>query len=1360
MKYLFSVPDSLSTNNFCWNNAPGGSTEIQAALETQKEEASPALDGGKIDKFLTGAKGKLKTESFEKLQSSVLASLKNTVSPDFPLVSLGSFNRDAETGIDGTEFNEYLQYLDQMLSGIETMPELHENYSSTEEKRKAYELLTKYDTEEPKAVAELVKSGVEIAKIEARIGLWKALSSTALGTMNEDLKGSWYQNTASFREEAIKKLEDIKLHIFDSSFTGQASFQCSFEKWDGPGDPNFGQTETDYITEEEFLQRILVYSSVSGTEISEAFSTTPSLGKQKTVLEEKIGNTPDGETPDASSVESLQRIEKAERLEKFLDAIEKSSAMEKEGFSNLGTARDNLRRAGTDEGAFNIALASVSTVLKDYSEYYESSDNFWDWGWANDAYRVAAAGGSFGLTEAFGIGAAMNEFENFGQGDASWITESDANLAIALRSVGATEESATIMRQEMQHLQAIQLKKDGGTELNESEQALLEKHEEELPTIKTIAQKAEQYKNSPEGKQKATQRYESLLTSLRGSGDLPPEYLQLLSAGREKSIEGIASKMAFQKSTDEYIEQNGIDSLDGSTILSQYDDMKGLNGFWNWSDENVEMGKEIAKMIVVIIITEVATMGLATGAVYAEAAVMGASIARAGMSAAKVARLAKVAQKGARVFELAQKGSQATKGARILAKGAKTLLSPMAKLSKANARAVALMHKSGKLGKFGQEVLSGAAKFTAVESALFGVEAPDKLFAKFAQNVEMFALFGGAGKIAGKVTGKIGRKVTVEGGKKIITSLATKTGVGPWLAQQGIALTSEFGTFATFQAVETGLMHGEISLNKDELIHLMAFSTMMRFTHGFPNIAKTIGKAPASKTPTNVQLRKSYEKKVAAEKKVFNEKKAKNLKNIEGKNKKNAEALKKQQAKEPELIIERNNLKKEVTNSLKKNVDAMKKGDRLLSENGEPIVIEAPGKRAKSYTLSGRENVQIKIKGKVKTADILLYGDGVCRLKIRGSETYIPIKGKNGEPLIPKRVSESYTKVLKDLAAIEGLKTKVSDGKAEFSKEMERPFETPKKTPAEMTKKELKSEIEATEKKISDEAKHEGKSASQERLETLNGELNTRKTNSVINTLKAVPQSIKGMFEGIKGRLKNLRPREATVKAAAEIKAFRPNLPAGQAWKIAAALVVGMFIPQLVNSTSSGEAPGDEETSDLSAADRQEIEDLLSEIEDTTPVATPVAEEAPAAVITPPKEDPVVVAPLAPRAPVATKKGALPSSQSEPKIELEKRNTLPVAEMKEDPVYDALAKEISEMTNRAKIVRKLSPESLKKMAGDALSFTDKKGRVWFAEISDDKISRRDVKKDLDEDERRRNFHSKKVDGKYYTVYRIKDKSKK
>ena len=70
--------------------------------------------------------------------------------------------------------------------------------------------------------------------------------------------------------------------------------------------------------------------------------------------------------------------------------------------------------------------------------------------------------------------------------------------------------------------------------------------------------------------------------------------------------------------TDNYIKQHGDEGL--PVILQEYNDMKGLYGFWNFTDENAKLTREIAIMVASFILTAGASSVLNVVAVGGKAA--------------------------------------------------------------------------------------------------------------------------------------------------------------------------------------------------------------------------------------------------------------------------------------------------------------------------------------------------------------------------------------------------------------------------------------------------------------------------------------------------------------------------------------------------------------------------------------------------------------------------------------------------------------------------------------------------------------------------------------------------------------------
>lgn len=89
----------------------------------------------------------------------------------------------------------------------------------------------------------------------------------------------------------------------------------------------------------------------------------------------------------------------------------------------------------------------------------------------------------------------------------------------------------------------------------------------------------------------------------------------ILENNKEDAIESLRQTATIVEVTDNYIKQHGDEGL--PVILQEYNDMKGLYGAFNFTDENAKLTREIAIMIASFIVTAGASAiltGLAGGA--------------------------------------------------------------------------------------------------------------------------------------------------------------------------------------------------------------------------------------------------------------------------------------------------------------------------------------------------------------------------------------------------------------------------------------------------------------------------------------------------------------------------------------------------------------------------------------------------------------------------------------------------------------------------------------------------------------------------------------------------------------------------
>nr|HPO05653.1 hypothetical protein [Candidatus Gracilibacteria bacterium] len=245
---------------------------------------------------------------------------------------------------------------------------------------------------------------------------------------------------------------------------------------------------------------------------------------------------------------------------------------------------------------------------------------------------------------------------------------------------------------------------------------------------------------------KAEAKYLALIEALE---DGSMEKMQMLE-NRDQVIEEIAARLLKNWVIKDYIKENG--SQDLPPAWQDLDDMKGLNGFWNFTDENKAMTKEIAIMVASTIAVSLLTAGVGGIALNA---------ARAAVTANRVGKGLKIAKVVKNTADALNKGTKAAKAA-----------------------------------KFAVNTAFQAAAFTATEQALrdvvgYDTWTPDQsLMETFGKNMLVFTAFG--------VGTKFGQLINKKALTQILTQKNLPNFVGksypellemskqlPWLKQIG-----------------------------------------------------------------------------------------------------------------------------------------------------------------------------------------------------------------------------------------------------------------------------------------------------------------------------------------------------------------------------------------------------------------------------------------------------------------------------------------------------------------------------------------------------------------------------------------------
>lgn len=352
--------------------------------------------------------------------------------------------------------------------------------------------------------------------------------------------------------------------------------------------------------------------------------------------------------------------------------------------------------------------------------------------------------------------------------DVSVLRDSSVALAAALRKLGDTEGAGKQIREEAQ------------------------KDIESAPQHFKFAVEEKMKKLQGEAHKHAEQKYAQVFGSLEGT--LEGEDFRRLD--RDEVIIHLAAAYSLEKAVDGYIKDNGSEQL--PHILQQYDDMKGLYGALNWSDEGERMARETAVMVASFIGTTILTAGLGSGALLTGLA--GRALALARVSSA------------ARVIGVGKLGVGLAKGGEAIAKGSAALGAM----------------KSVKLGKFALDAAAFSAVQHGLEQALPNEQTAlrTSFMEKFGSNALMFAAFGGVGKISGALVKSLG------------LSEAAFVSI-PGLKKLGIESAGDLTAMYALHVLETEKFSMSASEFAQMGITAIAFRVGMKtFEKAFPKLAK------------------------------------------------------------------------------------------------------------------------------------------------------------------------------------------------------------------------------------------------------------------------------------------------------------------------------------------------------------------------------------------------------------------------------------------------------------------------------------------------------------------------------------------
>ena len=152
----------------------------------------------------------------------------------------------------------------------------------------------------------------------------------------------------------------------------------------------------------------------------------------------------------------------------------------------------------------------------------------------------------------------------------------DAGLSGVLRAMGNTEAAGKVMAQSGHN------------------------HLETQTTPQAEALK-EELNNALEDTNRNRKKAEHLIEETIKNLHYQDPQRAILENNKEEAILSMQASLTLVEVTDNYIKQHGDEGL--PQILQEYNDMKGLHGFWNFTDENAKLTREIAIMVASFILT-------------------------------------------------------------------------------------------------------------------------------------------------------------------------------------------------------------------------------------------------------------------------------------------------------------------------------------------------------------------------------------------------------------------------------------------------------------------------------------------------------------------------------------------------------------------------------------------------------------------------------------------------------------------------------------------------------------------------------------------------------------------------------------
>jgi len=489
-------------------------------------------------------------EAFNNLINQIPETYRDTARA-YLVQSAELYNFDRESGLNEYEARNFLNAIEgrsDLIASSETVASALETFGDNIE-----DILRVVMALEPGQVDQFLESGLEqaltpqqlvsraraIGILNVRITDLKA--QTAARDLNNYIATNNIPPRGTEAYESVMREHGLRNGIPERSEDGRipemtlaAIEEAMFEK-------RYGNLTPAYRQATQTLEDMVSNRVDANTALAVATELQGTAGEPTRIALEAYGTAPVLE----ESAESLS-AEQLRNTETFLQTVE---SYRPDLIANVLSVRQSINQ--NNYAQVQAALQTIVVAL-----FHDNSA--FNLKWSNDQFisdEIDADGEA--IPQDYSAEAIMND---------------PSAMIQALREMrdttSAGQEASRLTRE------GLVAAREAGGDINATEEALLARYSEALA--------------APNASQQAEENFANMMQSIQR---VDPIFAERMLANQDTIVANMTQDLVFMTVLDEHIATNGSDDL--GSLLAMYDDMKGLYGTLNFTDENAAMTREL-----------------------------------------------------------------------------------------------------------------------------------------------------------------------------------------------------------------------------------------------------------------------------------------------------------------------------------------------------------------------------------------------------------------------------------------------------------------------------------------------------------------------------------------------------------------------------------------------------------------------------------------------------------------------------------------------------------------------------------------------------------------------------------------------